>query len=96
MPQPLNQSGPTQSDKPNITFDADEQKFISNTPVKWYAFVIDGEVVWMQTVSVLLEYLVAVMSSNPQVVEIPEPIMGQVLNGWTYNGITFQPPAGAE
>ena len=94
MPNPLNAPEPETSDKPNITFDADEQKFISNTPVKWYAFVIDGQVVWLQTVSVALEYLVAVMSSNPEVIEVPEPQMGEVMNGWLYDG-TFRPPSAA-
>ena len=93
MPEPLNGPEPVLSDKPNITFDVDAHKFVSQTPVKWYAFVIDGEVVWLQTVSVALEYLVAVMSSNPQVVEIPEPQMGEVMNGWSYDGATFHPPS---
>ena len=90
--QPLVPEGDTSGYLPNITFDAEELKFKSIEPVKWYAFVINGEVVWMQTVSVSLEYLVAVMSSNPEIIEVPEPLMGQVLSGWTYDG-TFHPPA---
>jgi hypothetical protein len=83
--------GDTSGYVPNLTFNAEEGKFVSTAPVKWYAFVINGEVVWMQTVSVSLEYLVSVMSSNPEIIEVPEPLMGQVLSGWTYDG-TFHPP----
>jgi hypothetical protein len=89
--QSLIPEGDTSGYTPNIVFDPEERKFISTAPVKWYAFVINGEVVWMQTVSVSLEYLVAVMSSNPEIIEVPEPLMGQVLSGWTYDG-TFHPP----
>jgi hypothetical protein len=93
--QPLIPEGDTSGYVPNLVFDPEERRFNPLEPVKWYAFVINGEVVWMQTVSVSLEYLVAVMSSSPQVIEIPEPLMGQVLSGWTYDGTTFHPPAGA-
>jgi len=92
--QPLIPENDNSGHKPNIVFDPEENKFKSLEPIKWYAFVINGEVVWMQTVSVSLEYLVAVMSSSPQIVEVPEPLLGQVLSGWTYDG-TFHPPAGA-
>jgi hypothetical protein len=89
--QSLVPEGDTSGYVPSITFNADENKFVSVAPVKWYAFVINGEVVWMQTVSVSLEYLVSVMSSGPEIIEVPEPLMGQVLSGWTYDG-TFHPP----
>jgi hypothetical protein len=79
--------------KPSLEYDKDELKFKSSVPVKWFAFVVDGDVAWMQTVAVELEQLLAVMQSSPQVIQIPEELEGRVMNnGWTYDGENFIPP----
>lgn len=79
---------------PVIEYDKEELRFKSSTPVKWFAFVVDGDVAWMQTVSVGLEHLLAVMQSSPQIIEIPEELEGRVMNnGWTYDGENFIPPS---
>lgn len=70
---------------PQVTWNSELGKYVSSRPVKWYAFVIDGEVVFVQTVDVQLEYLTSVFSSKPQLIEIPEQYAGMVKEGWTYD-----------
>lgn len=70
---------------PKVTWDPDLGKYVSNLPIKWYAFVIDGEVVFTQHVDVKLEYLTAVFSSRPQIIEIPEQYAGMVKEGWKWD-----------
>jgi hypothetical protein len=53
---------------------------------------VEGEVVWMQTVSPSLEYLVDVMSSDPKIVPMPEEIAGKMIYGWTYDEDGFHEP----
>ena len=78
---------------PSLEYDKEELKFKSSVPVKWFAFVVDGDVAWMQTVAVELEQLLAVMQSSPQVIQIPEELEGRVMNnGWTYDVEYFIPP----
>jgi len=78
---------------PPIEFDPETQTWTSNKPQKWYAFVLGTDVVWMQTVDASMEYLVAVMSSNPKIIEVPNELAGQVLHGWSYDGASFTPPS---
>lgn len=77
------------SDEPqvraSVSWNDELGKMVSNVPVKWYAFVIDGEVVFTQYVDQKLEYLTAVFSSKPQIVEIPEAYAGMVKEGWKYD-----------
>jgi hypothetical protein len=73
------------SGAPIVTWDVDLGRYVSSRPIKWYAFVIDGEVAFVQNVDVQLEYLTAVFSSRPQVIEIPEQYAGMVKEGWTYD-----------
>lgn len=63
-----------------------------NAPINWYAYVIDGEVVWMQTCQVNLEFLNIVLQSDPKIVPVPESLAGEVLSGWTYDGFEFHEP----
>jgi hypothetical protein len=70
---------------PQVTWNSDLGKFVSNVPIKWYAFVINGEVVFTQHIDMKLEYLTAVFSSRPQIIEIPEPYAGMVKEGWTWD-----------
>jgi hypothetical protein len=67
--------------------------FNKDAPINWYAFVIDGEVVWMQTCQVSLEFLNIVLKSDPKIVPVPEALAGEVLSGWTYDGFEFHAPA---
>lgn len=71
--------------RPQVTWDKDLGKYVSNLPIKWYAFVIDGEVVFTQHVDVKLDYLTSVFSSRPQLIEIPEQYAGMVKEGWTWD-----------
>jgi hypothetical protein len=70
---------------PIVKWDADLGKYVSSRPIKWYAFVIDGEVVFIQHVDVKLEYLTSVFSSRPQIIEIPEQYAGMVKEGWKWD-----------
>lgn len=67
--------------------------FNKDAPINWYAFVIDGEVVWMQTCQVTLEFLNIVLRSDPKIVPVPDALAGEVLSGWTYDGFDFHAPA---
>lgn len=79
---------------PVIEYDKEELRFKSSVPVKWFAFVVDGDVAWIQTVALDIEQLLAVMQSSPQVIEIPEELAGRVMNnGWTFDGENFNPPS---
>lgn len=58
------------------------------TEFKYFAFVIDGEVVWTHAnpSSAEFEMVNAVFSSNPQVVAIPEELGNTVnwMEGWVF------------
>jgi hypothetical protein len=58
-------------------------------PHNFFAFVIDGEVVWKHMLYEELEQLTAVYGSNPTIVAIPKELGEQVAMGWKYNGLTF-------
>jgi hypothetical protein len=50
-----------------------------------YAYVIDGEVVWMHRVDKDMEMINAMMSSNPTIVPVPEDLKTEIDLGWKYN-----------
>lgn len=58
-------------------------------PHNFFAFVIDGEVVWKHMLYEELEQMTAVYSSDPKVVIIPKELGETVVMGWKYNGSTF-------
>jgi hypothetical protein len=60
-------------------------------PHNFFAFVINGEVVWKHMLYEELEHLTAVYSSDPKVVIIPAELGQTVQMGWKYNGSTFSP-----
>jgi hypothetical protein len=60
---------------------------------KSFAYIVDGEIAWFQKVDVRVEQAVAVMSSNPTVVVIPEQLASNVDYTWSYDGVNFNPPA---
>jgi len=85
--------------RPELRWNDELGKMVSNVPIKWYAFIIDGEVVFTQYVDVKLEYLTAVFSSRPQIIEIPEQYAGMVKEGWVWDesrGVNAFQPAQAE
>jgi hypothetical protein len=55
--------------------------------------VVDGEVGFISHVDNSIEFLVALLSSNPTVVQIPDELKYDVNYGWTYDGSNFNPPA---
>ena len=69
-----------------------QSPFNRNAPMNWYAFVIDGEVVWMQTCQVSLEFLNIVLKSDPKIIPVPDSLAGEVLSGWTWDGFEFHEP----
>lgn len=60
-------------------------------PHNFFAFVINGEVVWKHMLPEELEHMTAVYSSDPKVVIIPAELGQTVQMGWKYNGSTFSP-----
>jgi hypothetical protein len=60
-------------------------------PHNFFAFVINGEVVWKHLLHEELEHMTAVYSSDPKVVIIPAELGQTVQMGWKYNGSTFSP-----
>lgn len=60
-------------------------------PHNFFAFVINGEVVWKHMLPEELEHMTAVYSSDPKVVIIPTELGQTVQMGWKYNGSTFSP-----
>lgn len=56
-----------------------------NRPYNSYAYVIDGEVVWMHRVDQDMEMINAIMSSNPTIVAVPEELKESVMQGWVYD-----------
>jgi hypothetical protein len=69
-----------------------EAPYDPNAPINWYAFVIEGDVVWMQTAQTSLEFLNMVLQSDPKIVPVPEHLAGEVFSGWTYDGFEFHAP----
>ena len=58
-------------------------------PHNFFAFVIDGEVVWMHMLYEELEQMTAVYGSNPTIVQIPKELGGIVEMGWKFDGQNF-------
>jgi len=85
--------------RPELRWNDELGRMVSNVPVKWYAFIIDGQVVFTQYVDQKLEYLTAVFSSKPTIAEIPEQYAGMVKEGWVWDesrGVNAFQPAQAE
>jgi hypothetical protein len=56
-----------------------------NKPYNAYAYVLDGEVVWMHRVDTGMEMINAIMSSGPTIVSVPDELKASVMQGWTYD-----------
>jgi len=61
----------------------------------YYFFIIDGEVVWKQTVEIKpeMEMVNAIFSSDPKCVRAPDELAKTIRVGWKYDGTNFIPPA---
>jgi hypothetical protein len=60
-------------------------------PHNFFAFVIDGEVVWMHMLPEEVEHMTAVYSSDPKIVIVPKELGGIVRMGWKFDGDMFSP-----
>lgn len=58
-------------------------------PHNFFAFIIDGEVVWMHMLYEELEQMTAVYGSNPTIVQVPKELGGVVEMGWKFDGENF-------
>jgi hypothetical protein len=65
----------------------------ANENNKTFAYVIDGEVVFISHVDSNIEFLIAILSSNPTVVQVPEESRYDCTYGWTYSDGVYSPPA---
>lgn len=61
-------------------------------PHTWFAFVIDGEVAWINVTPNSYEHYLAVLSSSPQIVPVPSELSSSIGLGWTYDGTNFTSP----
>jgi hypothetical protein len=59
---------------------------------KMFAFVVGNDVAWIHRVDTRVEQAIAVMSSNPTVVVVPDEIAANINYGWSYDGSSFLPP----
>lgn len=57
-----------------------------------FAVVVDGDVAFTVTYPTKAQNAVAAMQSNPQIVEIPEDLVGMVTTLWNYDGLNWTPP----
>lgn len=64
-----------------------------------FAVVVDGEVAWLHGVDHRAEQAVAAFSSDPKIVAVPDGVFDVMqaeptfYNGWTFDGVAFNPPA---
>jgi hypothetical protein len=63
----------------------EEPKNMIDQPYNAYAYVLDGEVVWMHRVNAEMEMINAIMSSGPTIVSVPDELKASVMQGWTYD-----------
>jgi hypothetical protein len=61
-------------------------------PHNFFAFIIDGEVVWMHMLYEELEQITAVYGSNPTIVQVPKELSGAVSMGWKFQDGVFSAP----
>ena len=73
----------------------EEPRDMLNRPYNAYAYVLDGEVVWMHRVDTDMEMINAIMSSGPTIVPVPDEIKADIMQGWVYDKKTgiFNNPA---
>ena len=60
--------------------------------VKAFAVVVGTDVAFSIKMPLQAENAVAALSSNPTIIEIPEELKNQVVQGWIFDGTNFTPP----
>jgi hypothetical protein len=60
--------------------------------VKAFAVVVGTDVAFSIKMPLQAENAVAALSSNPTIIEIPEELKNQVVQGWFFDGTSFTPP----
>lgn len=66
---------------------------INEATMSVFAVVVDGEVAFAMRYPQEAENAVAALSSDPQIVLVPEELKTSVVAGWTFDGVDFIPPA---
>lgn len=61
--------------------------------MKAFAVVVDGEVAFTMKHPIRIESIIAALSSDPQIVEVPDDLKDNVEFGWTFDGTNFIPPS---
>lgn len=68
--------------------------------MRGFAFIVDGELGWIHSIDDTIEQWVAVMRSNPTVVELTDEQYVELTSpgvdpySYTYDGTNFIPPQG--
>jgi len=65
---------------------------IDPATLKSFGVVVGTEVAFTMKYPQEAENAIAALSSNPQIVEVPENLKSQVASGWTFDGENFIPP----
>jgi hypothetical protein len=60
--------------------------------MKTFAVIVEGDVAFTMQYPIEAENAIAALSSNPQIVEVPEVIKNEVKGGWTFDGTNFVQP----
>lgn len=60
--------------------------------MKAFAVVVEGDVAFVMSHPIEVENIIAALSSNPQIVEVPDDLKDNVGFGWTFDGTKFNPP----
>lgn len=65
---------------------------IDPATMKSFAVVVGTDVAFTMKYPIAVENIIAALSSNPQIVEVPEELKLQVNGGWMFDGENFIPP----
>jgi hypothetical protein len=57
-----------------------------------FAVIVGTDVAFSIKMPLQAENAVAALSSNPTIIEIPENLKNQVVQGWFFDGTNFTPP----
>ena len=61
--------------------------------MKAFAVLVEGDVAFTMSHPIEVENIIAALSSNPQIVEVPDDVINDVTFGWTFDGTNFIPPS---
>ncbi len=61
--------------------------------MKAFAVIVEGDVAFTMRHPIEVESIIAALSSDPKIVEVPDDLKNNVEFGWTFDGTNFIPPS---